>query len=174
MTLRLVLIRHAKSDWGDPTLPDHARPLNRRGRRDAPRMGVWIAAQGAVPARVLCSDAVRTRETLALMLPAWSPAPEVEHRAALYHATPEAMVSLLEAEATASPLALVGHNPGLGQLAARLARRAPDHARWHDYPTCAVAVLDFAMADWSALRDGQGRVHAFAVPADLPREGRPR
>lgn len=164
MTLTLLLVRHAKSDWGDAARPDHERPLNARGRRDAPRMGRWIAAQGLSPREVLCSDAARTRETLDLMLPEWPEAPEVAHHRALYHAAPEAMLALLE-EAEAERVALVGHNPGIGALAARLARAAPRHPRWEDYPTCAVAALSFEAGDWSAIR--RGDVLAFAVPADL-------
>ncbi len=166
MTLRLLLIRHAKSDWGDPALPDHGRPLNARGRRDAPLMGEWIAAQGLVPLEVLCSDAVRTRETLDLMLPAWTQTPRVEHRRDLYHANPAAMLHALES-AQGDSVGLVGHNPGIGELAALLARRAPAHPRWDDYPTCAVAALAFDAPDWFSLRDGRGEVTAFAVPADL-------
>jgi phosphohistidine phosphatase len=166
MTLRLLLVRHAKSDWGDPALPDHERPLNARGHRDAPRMGAWIADQGLTPFEVLCSDAVRTRETLDLMLPAWAPTPRVEHRRDLYHATPETMLRALET-AEAPSVALVGHNRGIGQLAALLARQAPDHPRWHDYPTCAVAALAFEGPDWFSVRERRGEVTAFAIPADL-------
>lgn len=166
MTLTLLLIRHAKSDW-ETGKPDHARPLNARGRHDAPRMGAWIAGEGLSPGEVLCSDAARTRETLDLMLPAWGPRPEVGLHRALYHAVPEAMLALLEG-AEAERVALVAHNPGIGQLASRLARRAPDHPRWADFPTCAVAALAFQAAAWSAIREGSGEILAFAVPADLP------
>lgn len=166
MTLRLLLIRHAKSDWDDPALADHDRPLNKRGRRDAPRMGAWIVRSGHVPELVICSDAARTRETLDLMLGEWPSRPQIVHRHALYHAAPEDMLDLLHG-VQATCVALVGHNPGMGQLAGRLARAAPDHPRWPDYPTCAVAVLSFAGADWSELGDGQGEVLGFAVPSDL-------
>ena len=166
MTLTLLLIRHAKSDW-ETGRPDHERPLNARGRRDATRMGAWVAEKGLAPAEVLCSDAQRTRETLDLLLAAWTPRPEVSHHRALYHAVPEAMLSVLEG-AEGTRVALVGHNPGIGHLAQRLARRAPDHPRWADFPTCAVAVLAFQAASWSAIREGTGEVLAFAVPADLP------
>jgi phosphohistidine phosphatase len=166
MTLHLLLIRHAKSDWADASLPDHDRPLNPRGRRDAPRMGAWIAARGYTPQEVLCSDARRTRETLSLMLPAWSPAPEVRYHRALYHATPEGMLAVL-AGAAAPRVALIGHNPGMGALMARLARRAPDHPRWGDVPTCAVAALSFEAEGWADVGERQGRLDAFAIPADL-------
>ena len=167
MTLTLLLIRHAKSDWGDPSLPDHERPLNARGRRDAPRMGLWIAQEGLAPPEALGSDALRTRETLDLMRPAWAPSPIVGHRRALYHATPEVMLAVLE-EAEAPRVALVGHNPGIGALAGLLARRAPDHPRWDDYPTAAVAALAFEAASWGRIGAGRGEVLAFAVPGDLP------
>ena len=64
MTLRLVLIRHAKSSWDDFSIEDHDRQLNERGRRSAPAIGQWIADRGDIPTEVLCSDAKRTRETL--------------------------------------------------------------------------------------------------------------
>jgi phosphohistidine phosphatase len=74
------------------------------------------------------------------------------------------MLAVLE-EAGAESVALVGHNPGIGELAGRLARRAPDHHRWGDYPTCAVAAFRFEAESWPAIR--QGEVLAFAIPADL-------
>lgn len=164
MTLTLLLIRHAKSDWGDASLPDHERPLNARGRRDAPRMGRWIAEMGFAPQEVLCSDALRTRETLDLMLPEWPAPPQVAHRPALYHATPEGILAVL-GDAASHRVALVGHNPGIGALAGLLAARAPDHQRWDDYPTAAVAALAFESDSWAA--PGRGEVLAFAVPEDL-------
>ena len=77
----LTLLRHAKSDWGDPGLADFDRPLNERGRSDAPRMGKWMAVSGFVPDTVLCSTAVRTRETWALVAPALPNAPSAAIRA---------------------------------------------------------------------------------------------
>jgi phosphohistidine phosphatase len=166
MTLTLLLIRHAKSDWGSRSLSDHERPLNDRGRRDAARMGRWIADHGVTPREVLCSNATRTRETLDLMLPAWSPPPHLSYRRDLYHAAPEAMLAAL-GKAEADCVALVAHNPGIGLLAGKLARKEPGHARWEDYPTCAVAVLTFDARHWADLRNGTGDVLAFAIPADL-------
>ena len=164
MSLKLVLIRHAKSDWGDAGQRDHARPLAARGRRDAPRMGAWLAQGGHAPDLVLCSDATRTRETIALMQPEWPGPPVIRFDTTLYAAPPRQLLSALKDVSTRS-VALVAHNPGIGRLAAELAGEAPDHARFADYPTCAVTVLEFEGADWSAI--GQGRVAAFAVPADL-------
>lgn len=164
MSLELVLIRHAESVWGDAGLRDHARPLADRGRRDATRMGAWLAAGGHVPELVLCSDAARTRGTLALMQPEWAETPEIRHEATLYAAPPHQLLSALKG-VRARRVALVAHNPGIGRLAADLASDAPTHPRFHDYPTCAVTVLQFDARDWSAI--GKGRVAAFATPADL-------
>ncbi|MBP1806792.1 SixA phosphatase family protein [Rubellimicrobium aerolatum] len=166
MTLTLLLIRHAKSDQGDPALPDHERPLNKRGRRDAPRMGRWIADRGLMPAEVLCSDAARTRETLDLMLPHWSEPPRVRHLTELYHAAPDAMLRAL-AGTGADRVALVGHNPGIGGLADYLAREVPPHHRWVDFPTTAVAALTFDLDRWADLGEASGTVLAFAIPADV-------
>lgn len=164
MSLELILIRHAKSDWADPGQPDHARPLAPRGRRDAPRMAGWLAQDGHVPELVLCSDAARTRETLALMLPEWPAAPRVLHEPMLYNAPPRQLLATLGRQ-SARRVAIIAHNPGIGRLAADLAETAPAHPRFQDYPTCAVTVLDFDVDDWPAIR--RGRVAAFAIPADL-------
>jgi phosphohistidine phosphatase len=164
MTLTLLLIRHAKAGTGEV---DHARPLDGRGRDQAPRMGAWIAARGLVPKLALCSDAHRTRETLDLMLPLWAPPPRLSHLRPLYHASPEAILAVLVEAAEGPAVAVVGHNPGIGELAARLAARTPDHPRWGDFPTCFVAALRFEAEGWGDVRDGTGEVVAFAVPGDL-------
>ncbi|MGR3463787.1 SixA phosphatase family protein [Limimaricola sp.] len=164
MSLKLVLIRHAKSDWGDSGQRDHARPLAERGRRDAPRMAAWLAEGGHVPELVLCSDATRTRETIALMQAEWPSPPVIRHEPMLYAAPPRQLRQALHG-ADARSVALVAHNPGIGRLAAELAESAPAHPRFHDYPTCAVTVLEFDAKDWSAI--GKGRVAGFAIPADL-------
>ena len=162
--MRLLLIRHAKSDWAEPALPDHDRPLARRGARDAPAMGAWIAAQGLAPAHVVCSTSIRTRMTLAAMLPHWLEAPRVAFRREVFDIDEgEGQLAILRAHGQGEDLALVGHSPSIGDLARLLARAAPDHARWDDFPTCAVAAISFE----GAMEPGQGTVTAYAVPSDL-------
>lgn len=163
MTLQLLLIRHAKAGKGDV---DHTRSLDEVGRDQAPKMGRWVAERGLVPSQVLCSDAHRTRETLDLMLPFWPEAPRVSHLRALYHASSEAILEQIE-KAQAESVALVGHNPGLGDLAHRLAGRAPPHPKWDRFPTCSVAALRFDAAAWGEVWDGMGEVVAFATPSNL-------
>lgn len=167
MTLTLILIRHCKSDWDAGIASDHARPLNQRGRRDAPRIGQWLAGEGLIPDAVLCSDARRTQETWAAIadqLPT-KPAPQLSR--ALYQAEPEAMLrALLNAEGTT--VAMIGHNPGIASLAWGLADKPADNPRFGDYPTGATTVLTFNAPDWSAIHPGDGRIHAFITPHDLP------
>lgn len=163
MTRRLILMRHAKSDWGSPAIADHARPLNARGRRNAPAMGDWLRQHGYLPETALVSTARRTRETWqGLGLRA-----KPRFSDALYHAAPEDMLAELR-NAHGACVLLLGHNPGIAELAAALVADAPDHPRFHDYPTCATLVADFPIRAWDALRAGTGAVLAFVTPHDLP------
>jgi phosphohistidine phosphatase len=162
MTRTLILMRHAKSDWGHAGLADHDRPLNDRGASDAPRMGNWLRAQGFLPDEVLCSTASRTRQTLEGL----SIAATTRFLPALYHADPDTMMAALQT-ATGPSVLMVGHNPGIAAFATDLLAEAPDHPRFDDYPTSATLVARFEVEDWAALRWGTGKAAAFAIPADL-------
>jgi len=175
--LRLLLLRHAKSDWSTDA-DDHDRPLSARGRKAAPEMGHYMRAEGYVPAVVLCSTATRTRETLDLLLSAWKDEPSVNYDRALYLAEwPQLVVAVKKAPASASPLLLIGHNPGLEQMAVGLCR-APDGAAERDrlkrlaskFPTAALAVLDFEITSWGDLHPGSGELVAFTRPKDVAGE----
>ena len=167
MPLRLILVRHAKSSWADPSLDDHARPLNGRGRRSATAIGRWLAERGQVPARVLSSDAVRTRETWARIAEELPNAPGADWLHGLYHATPAALLEVLRGAGTASPVLLLGHNPGMAEAARDLAVAAPDHPAFERYPTAAVTLYDVGLESWSAVGWGEGRVRDFVVPREL-------
>ena len=162
---RLILTRHAKSDWDDPTLDDHDRPLNRRGRRSAAELGEWLNSRGYEPDEVLCSTATRTRETWARV--AATPlevTPRVEFVQGLYHAGTDAMLGVLR-RATGDAVMMVGHNPGIGAFAALLPARAPNHEDFRRYPTAATLVVDFDSASWDKVRPGMGSVLDFFVPS---------
>ena len=158
---RLILTRHAKSDWDDPLLADHDRPLNARGRRSARLLGDWLASRGYEPEEVLCSTALRCRQT-------WDEAvaavlgvlPEVRHEAALYHAAPEVMLRVLRS-ARAPTVMMIGHNPGIAAFAAALPARPPLEPEFRSYPTAATLVVDFQAEDWAAVAEGQGDVRDF-------------
>ncbi|WP_194097942.1 SixA phosphatase family protein [Marivivens aquimaris] len=160
MPKRLILIRHAKSDWGDLNQPDKERNLNERGCRQAPLVGRWLRKNGYVPDVVLCSAAVRTRETLDLLALETT----VIYEDALYLATPDVMFRELSTHDEAC-VALIGHNPGIGELAYALAAEPAAHPKFHAYPTLATTVLDFEQDSWRDIE--KGKVTDFVIPKDL-------
>lgn len=168
----LLLLRHAKSSWDDPALADYDRPLAKRGKKAAPRMGAEIAALGLRPDLILCSTAVRARETLSLVLPELgAAAPEVVYDDAIYMATPSALLALLRAvpEETRSVM-VVGHNPGLEELAELLVGDGDEDEQEllaEKFPTCALAVLTFEAPGWDGVAPGTGKLSQFLTPARL-------
>lgn len=161
MTKRLILIRHAKSSWKQPG-PDHARPLNNRGYISAQMIGDWLRDRHYWPQDVLCSSARRTVETCAHI----GFDADIHYLDSLYHASPEDMLDELQ-HATADVVAMIGHNPGIGELASQLVDRPPQHPRFFDYPTCATAIIDFPTRDWRELRTHSGTLVDFVIPREL-------
>ena len=165
---RLVLMRHAKSDW--PDVPDHERPLAKRGRRDAPEVGRWLGESGYLPDAVICSTARRARETWALASPALSAAapgaaPEVRYEPRIYEATVLGLLMLVrEFEPAWRTVLVVGHNPGLGELTVGLA--APPAGQPAAFPTAFVAVLGLP-GSWAEASPGEASLLAFTIPAQL-------
>ena len=92
---RLIVMRHAKSDWGTNAPTDHARPLNKRGQRDAPRVAQQLVELDWLPQYIVSSDSARTRETYELMRSAFNEVPQVEFLSTLYHAGPSDLASVL-------------------------------------------------------------------------------
>ena len=162
MTCTLFLTRHAKSAWNTDAPSDHARPLNKRGRRSAGALGNWLQQQSAQPQQVLSSSAQRTRETYELMeLPA--PATFTER---LYHASAQIIFDVLRAASKPNVL-LLGHNPGLMQFAHDIVKHPPAHSRFEDYPTGATLMVQFEISSWDQLQTASGRVLDFVVPREL-------
>jgi phosphohistidine phosphatase len=164
----LLLLRHAKSSWDDETLADHQRPLAPRGERDARLIAKHLEETlPSGPELVLCSTAVRTRQTLELVAEGLGD-PRVEFDDAIYGASAGGLMTRLRSvpEDVESVL-VIGHNPGLHDLALELAStgaRLPRLAT--KFPTCAVATLSLA-GPWSALEDGDGELTAFVIPKQL-------
>lgn len=172
-SLTLLLMRHAKSDWSRPGLADHDRPLNPRGRRDAPRMGRFLREHGLLPAAALSSTARRARETADAVLPAAGaeavPRRRTEH---LYGAAPEEIFRAVREAATelgasASPLLVVAHNPGMEELVARCGERGPGGVV-APFPTAALAVVECPVSSWEELPSPEETtVIRIARPRDL-------
>lgn len=164
MTLRLILMRHAKSSWNAAAESDHARPLNGRGRKDAPKIGRELARRGWVPDRVLSSDAARTRETFARMQDALGFAGDAELVPALYHGG----IGEVRAAAAALPDAvgtvlLLGHNPGWEEVLACLAGGD------EELKTGSCALLSIDAPRWAdaLAREGAWRLEALIHPRTL-------
>jgi phosphohistidine phosphatase len=170
MSGRLYLLRHAKSSWNQPELADHDRPLSGRGRRAAAAMAHHMAEQRIVPELVLCSTALRTRETYERMQAALAPAP-VHYERRLYAASADDLLERLRAlpDQTGSVL-VIGHNPAIEELALQLARPSPERDDLAaKFPTAALATLELTGARWHDLRPGCATLIAFARPRDLDR-----
>jgi phosphohistidine phosphatase len=171
---QLLLMRHAKSSWDDPRMPDHARPLNARGRLAAGAMGEAMRGLGLAPDVVLVSSARRTLQTLEALEP-WEETPLTEPMDALYLASAAQLLTALRGVAeTARSVMLIAHNPGMHELAIVLAgahamhqdtpsvRRLPE-----GYPTGALAEFGVA-GPWHLLDEGGGHLLRFLAPRDLP------
>lgn len=158
---RLILTRHAKSDWDDPSVPDHDRPLNARGRRSARALGDWLASRGYDPEEVLCSSSRRTAETWDCAADAvFETLPVLRIEPALYHTDPATMLRVLQS-ATAPTVMMIGHNPGIAAFAAMLPAQPPLDPQFRSYPTAATLVVDFQAEDWAEVQPGQGSVRDF-------------
>ncbi len=167
---RLMLLRHAKSNWPEG-VADRDRPLAARGREAAPVMGRYLADELLLPDLVLISPARRTAETwemVRVMLPE-KPGSHVEPR--IYEAKTERLMHVLrETEPAVKTLLMIGHNPGFEELAALLTGHGDRYASarmTQKYPTCGLAVLDFAIEDWRDLAPRGGRLDRFVTPATL-------
>jgi phosphohistidine phosphatase len=162
--LRLILMRHAKSDWSHGA-SDHDRPLNARGRAAAEALGNWLRAEDLLPDRVLCSTAARTRETCALLnLP---PSSVVDHHRQLYLADPDEIIETLRQRAEGPSVLLVAHNPGIASAGATLLQDPPLQDSFDRYPSGATTVMDFDIDDWGDLQWHSGQLRAFTVPKEL-------
>jgi phosphohistidine phosphatase len=174
---QLLLMRHAKSLWDDPTMTDHARPLNARGRQAAAAMGLAIRELGLLPDVVLVSSSRRTLQTLEALAP-WAETPLVEPMDALYLATAPALLQIIASVAeTVRSMLLIGHNPGMHDLAMALAggeaglAAAPQHRLREGFPTGALAEFTVT-GPWTKINDPEGaratRLLRFLTPRDLP------
>ena len=143
---RLLILRHAKSSWANSSISDWQRPLNDRGRRDAPRAGQWLRAHSRVPDLIITSDAVRARTTAELVGTAAGYARDIIVEPSLYLARPEDVIALLkEVKEPAATVLIVGHNPGLEDLIAMLSGEPLG------LKTTALVDLSMAIDRWSDI-----------------------
>jgi phosphohistidine phosphatase len=159
----LLVLRHAKSSWSDPALDDHERPLNRRGREDAPRMGELLREYGLMPDVIISSDAVRARLTAEAVAGAARYEGQILLDQNLYMAAPADIISRLRTvRKNAETVMIVGHNPGLEELVAQLT------GEQQDLPTAALAQIVLPIDQWRDLtRSTRGRLSGHWRPKEL-------
>jgi phosphohistidine phosphatase len=166
---RLMLLRHAKSDWPEG-VADLDRPLAKRGRKEAPAVGTFMAAGGLRPDQALVSPAARARETWDLVAPAFAPPPRSTIEPRAYMATADALLDLIRlTDPEIRTLLLVGHNPGMEEFARALVGGGSAEARRRlalSYPTSALAVFEIA-SDWVDLQPQGGALAHFVTPQSL-------
>ncbi|GJD63352.1 SixA phosphatase family protein [Methylobacterium frigidaeris] len=164
---RLILLRHAKSDWPDGA-SDIDRPLAPRGREAAPKMAAYLAAEGLIPDRVLVSPARRTQETWDLVKPALGAMPD-ETVPQIYEAPVSRLLDVVHSIPDEAATALmIGHNPGFQDLARLLGKPGEERrALTKKYPTAAIAVIDLAVESWAKVEAGDGTVERFVTPKSL-------
>jgi phosphohistidine phosphatase len=175
-----VLLRHAKSAWPDG-VPDHDRPLGGRGRRDAPAAGRWLRLAGCVPDQVVCSTARRARDTWQLAYAELGVRPAVAFEPAVYEASAGSLLDLVRRlPPAAHTVVVIGHDPGLPDLALALAGKSRQRARQAaaqapaaalermraKFPTAAIAVLELS-GPWSELAPGRARLASFITPREM-------
>jgi phosphohistidine phosphatase len=159
---QLLILRHAKSSWADASIDDWHRPLNDRGRRDAPRVGEWLREQSLIPDLIVTSDAVRALTTAQAAAGAAGYARDIVLEPSLYHAGPADVIAVLNGmrDQAAQTVMIVGHNPGLEDLLRQLT------GEYHGLPTTALVQLELPIDSWSEL--------AATTPASIVDSWQPR
>jgi phosphohistidine phosphatase len=158
---QLFICRHAKSSWKHPELTDFDRPLNSRGKEDAPRMGNILADKGITPNLILTSPANRAKTTALTMADALNfPLEAIQENAGIYLADTGTLIKILgNLPADINSFMIFGHNPGFTDLANLLGDFYIDNM-----PTCSIVALQFDMDDWSKLKSVKGELMFFEYP----------
>jgi phosphohistidine phosphatase len=169
---RLLLLRHAKTETDAPSGQDQDRRLDDRGRRDAAELGGWIGRHPPFPDRVLVSPAVRAHQTWEIAreaMQALAPQSQVELLPELYGADPTQLLQIIRHACVTDPhrLMVIGHNPGMHELALTLTGSGDATARKaleDNLPTSGLAIFDFAIDDWNDVAFRRGRLVLFVSP----------
>ena len=173
---RLMLLRHAKTEHDAPSGHDQDRRLDNRGRLDAAAMGGWIGRHPPLPDTVLVSTAVRAHQTWEIArdamkdaAPKQAPQPQVELLDELYAADPAQLLQIIRMAEVADParLMVIGHNPGMHELALMLSGSGDGSAKKaleDNLPTTGLAIIDFAIDDWSEVAFRRGKLVRFTSP----------
>jgi len=159
----LYLLRHAKSSWADATLRDFDRPLKKRGREAAERVGLRMASENLSNPLIICSPAVRTRETAEIVLTSANLHVEPRFDERIYEASLRELVQIVtEIADDRDVVIMIGHNPGFEELLSFLT------GEYRRMPTCALAKVGIGDVSWKDVRAGEGSLEWFIAPKELP------
>jgi phosphohistidine phosphatase len=168
---RLLLLRHAKAERPEPGVEDHSRVLIERGRKDAAKIGAYMAGHALVPDRVVMSPSARTQETWKFAATAFRPTPAAMSAERLYDATTHDILGVIkDTPASAHTLLVIGHNPGLHEVTLMLIASGDIDTRERlreKLPTSGLVMIDFAFDDWGKLHPQSGRLERFVSPKSL-------
>jgi phosphohistidine phosphatase len=167
---RLMLLRHSKAERAAPGEPDRDRTLTNRGRTDAPAIGTYMSRHGFVPELALVSPAKRAQETWALLATTFSKQPKSATDERIYNATSETLAEIIGETRTARSILVVGHNPGLHDVAVQLIASGDTEARGRvaeKLPTSGLIIIDLPFDDWALLHPASGRIERFVTPRSL-------
>ena len=159
----LLVLRHAKSSWKHPELADHDRPINKRGRRDAPRMGELLRKQDLAPDLIISSTAKRAYRTAEIVADTSGYQAEIQFERSFYASEPEALIDILQQVADEIDCAMiVGHNPELEELVEVLT------GEWERMPTAALALIELPIDEWASISPKlQGKLVDVWRPREL-------
>jgi phosphohistidine phosphatase len=168
---RLLLLRHAKAERSRPGERDHDRRLAERGRRDAPKLGAYMAKHGYLPDHVVVSTSARTRETWSLVAETMSGKPKVVFDERIYESTPHALLQVIkETGPRVHTLLMIGHNPSMQELAVQLIATGDIETRQRlqeGLPTSGLAIIEFAVDRWDRVHAQAGRLEHFITPRSI-------
>ena len=160
----LYLVRHAKSSWKYPDLDDFERPLNHRGKKDAPIMGHWLRSKKIIPDLIISSPALRASMTARIISETLSyPTERIKYKDQIYESSLASFFKIIgKTEESVKSLMLVGHNPGITSLANTLSDIYVDNI-----PTCGIYALNLKIAKWADIADKCGVLKFFKFPKNI-------
>lgn len=168
--LRLYIMRHAKSSWAIPGARDFDRELNDRGLQDLSKLSKLMKNEGISPDKILCSSAVRTRQTLDAIKDAFTNEPEITFTERLYSSGLPEYIEIINSITDAKSLMVIGHNPMCGSLATSLPGSG-DSAQLekiaYKYPTSALSIIDFDMETWADVTRDSGILEKSVFPSEI-------
>ncbi len=158
----ILILRHAKSSWDNLSIADHDRPLNKRGKRDAPRMGQLIRDEEILPDLIISSTAKRAAATAKAVAHACNYEGEIEYNHSFYHADADTFLDRISSlQGEHKIVMVVSHNPGVEELLEVLT------GLWERMPTAALAQVDLSIAKWSELDEAEGSLKNLWIPKSL-------